>query len=292
MISSSVRQKQSPSFDRASNAVVSFRAGTEMALKRLQAYRPAKPSTVRDTEFTWLEKRSLDFDRLDPNGNQACAVIKVLQYAWNCAQENGRQAWEFAVEISEFTNSGISKQILRHLVCLGWVVHQRETTGQDQESRTFRPEPFVSFSEQSCFILTPLGLSQIRNKTQKNIMQSFNEDTQQKQRESIKVRIDGTECTPIWDTVRRELRLGEIVIKRFKWPAENQTGILDAFENHGWPRKIMDPLPGDSKVCPKRRLHDAIKCLNRKQLHKLIKFRGDGTGNGVVMEITVENELG
>lgn len=288
MISSSVRQKQRRSFEPASNEIVPFRTRTDMAWERLRAYLPAIPRKISDSQVTLLGKRTQAFDRLDPNGTQVCAVIKVLQYAWDCARENDRQTWDFAVEISEFTNSGISKQILRHLVCLGWVVHQRETSELDQESRSFRPEPFVSFSDQSCFILTPLGLSQIRNRTQNNIMQSFNGEAESKTPDKIKIMINGTEHSPIWDTVRRELRLGEIVIKRFKWPAENQTSILDAFENLGWPKKISDPLPEDSKVCPKRRLHDAIKCLNRKQLHKLIKFRGDGTGNGVVMEITVD----
>ena len=92
------------------------------------------------------------------------------------------------------------------------------------------------------------------------------------------------EKTPVWDRESRELRLGDTVVKRFKWPAENQEQVLNAFEDNGWPARIADPLPIRADICPKRRLHDTLKCLNRKQVNGLIKFRGDGTGRGVILE--------
>ncbi len=95
---------------------------------------------------------------------------------------------------------------------------------------------------------------------------------------------------PVWDRDRRELRLDDVLVKRFKWPATNQERILNAFQDNGWPRKISDPLDVDPKICPKRRLHDTIKCLNRKQLCGAIKFRGDGTGQGVLLEINLVPE--
>ena len=66
--------------------------------------------------------------------------------------------------------------------------------------------------------------------------------------------------------------------------------VLNAFQENGWPTQISDPLEIHEKICPKRRLHDTLKCLNRKQLNKLIKFRGDGTGRGVLLEINVEED--
>ena len=95
---------------------------------------------------------------------------------------------------------------------------------------------------------------------------------------------------PVWDRAKRELRLGSKVIKQFKWPAENQEKVLDAFEDQGWPTRIADPLAEHPTICPKRRLHDTLKCLNRKQIDELIKFRGDGTGRGVLLEIRLETE--
>ena len=37
---------------------------------------------------------------------------------------------------------------------------------------------------------------------------------------------------------------------------------------------------------PKQRLHDTIKCLNRRQLNCLIQFGGDGTSEGVIWRFT------
>ena len=94
--------------------------------------------------------------------------------------------------------------------------------------------------------------------------------------------------SPVWDRTKRELRIGDRVVKQFKWPAENQERVLDAFQSKGWPSRIDDPLLPRPDICPKRRLHDTLKCLNRKQANELIKFRGDGTGLGVLLELNLD----
>jgi hypothetical protein len=101
----------------------------------------------------------------------------------------------------------------------------------------------------------------------------------------------GKSVMPVWDKKCRELRLGDVVVKRFRWPASNQERILQAFQEEGWPPKIIDPLPPHPSICPKRRLHDAIKCLNRRQIDGLLRFRGDGTGQGVVVEIRAQQAI-
>jgi hypothetical protein len=74
-------------------------------------------------------------------------------------------------------------------------------------------------------------------------------------------------------------------VKRFKWQAANQERILTVFEEEGWPARIDDPLAPSPAIDTKRRLSDTIKCLNRKQANALIRFRGDGTGQGVIWEL-------
>lgn len=93
---------------------------------------------------------------------------------------------------------------------------------------------------------------------------------------------------PVWDVETRQLRLGNKVVKQFTWPSKNQESVLAAFEELGWPERIGNPIERHPTICPKQRLHDAIKCLNRKQVNKLIRFRGDGTGLGVLLEIRDE----
>jgi hypothetical protein len=59
---------------------------------------------------------------------------------------------------------------------------------------------------------------------------------------------------------------------------------LSAFQEDGWPHRIDDPLPPLDDIEPKCRLHDSIKRLNRHHKDRVIRFRGDGTGEGVCWE--------
>jgi hypothetical protein len=88
---------------------------------------------------------------------------------------------------------------------------------------------------------------------------------------------------PTWCDEKRELTLCGNVVRKYKWPAANQAHVLQAFQKSNWSRQIEDPLPLDSEVDRKRRLHDTIKCLNRHQ--NKIRFRGDGTGLGILWEL-------
>jgi hypothetical protein len=95
---------------------------------------------------------------------------------------------------------------------------------------------------------------------------------------------------PSWDRAHRVLVFAGQVIKRFNWPARNQELILTAFEEMGWPDRIDDPLPITEGISQKDRLHDTIKCLNRKRIIKSIRFAGDGTGQGVCWRPSDEAE--
>ena len=88
---------------------------------------------------------------------------------------------------------------------------------------------------------------------------------------------------PIWDPDLRELRVGELVVKRFRQPARNQVTVLASFQELLWPRRIDDPLTGDSEVEPKRRLRDTVFALNRNHVTaNVLVFEADGTGTGII----------
>ena len=92
---------------------------------------------------------------------------------------------------------------------------------------------------------------------------------------------------PHYNSKTRTLTCHGAVARKFRWAASNQEKILLAFQEEGWPTRIDDPLPSDTEICPKRRLHDTIKCLNQGQRSKgtwYVRFRGDGTGQGVLWE--------
>ena len=91
---------------------------------------------------------------------------------------------------------------------------------------------------------------------------------------------------PEWDIVRRELWYSGKLIKRYKLPSMNQETILTAFQEERWTLRIDDPLPQHAKLNPHVRLGNTIKALNRHQKNPLLRFRGDGTGEGVIWEPT------
>jgi hypothetical protein len=65
--------------------------------------------------------------------------------------------------------------------------------------------------------------------------------------------------------------------------------ILAAFQEEKWTARIDDPLPPVPEQDSKRRLSDTITCLNRNQKHQLIRFHGDGTGEGIIWEFIGQN---
>jgi hypothetical protein len=90
--------------------------------------------------------------------------------------------------------------------------------------------------------------------------------------------------TIYWNDSRRELCVGEAIVKRYREPAPNQEAILRAFEEEGWPPRIDDPLPPVNGIDPKRRLKATIHDLNRNQRIPLVHFHGDGTGTGILWD--------
>jgi hypothetical protein len=90
----------------------------------------------------------------------------------------------------------------------------------------------------------------------------------------------------VFDPARREPRVGNRVVKRFKQPASNQAVILMAFEEEGWPARIHNPLAPRPDQDTQQRLRDAGNRLNRGHQRRLLRFKGDGTGEGVFWEDT------
>ena len=209
--------------------------------------------------------------------------LTVLLEAVEAARELQRDVWDFAVEIHNLHNDGLTNTDLRWLVCNGYVEQAIETTRPQAARRTFRPARNLMLCKRSCFVLTSAGAGLARG-------------------EGFAPRKRGTPDQapppsepwaaqpkiPRWDAARHELCWGANLVKRFREPALNQELILAAFEEEGWPPHLDDPLPSSGSTDPKERLHDTIKRLNRHQVHRLIHFRGDGSGTGIIWELRSE----
>ena len=203
-------------------------------------------------------------------------LYKASMFAIEC----NRSQWEFAIEIKQLQRTGITSEEIRWLIGKNLVDQAEEITSLGESSRSFQSPGGFMLSERSCLVLTDLGIK-VAEQTIDSILSKPNQPVVDETPQALK---------PRWDTVRHELRLGNVIVKKFKWRAANQEAILNAFEEDGWPAHIDDPLTQNPQMNPKRRLSDAIKCLNRKQKNPLIRFCGDGTGEGVLWELVEQDE--
>ena len=97
---------------------------------------------------------------------------------------------------------------------------------------------------------------------------------------------------PKWERDRQELKVGSVVVKRFKLPAAEQVTILAAFEDSAWSQRIANPLPSGPYHANCRPLQAAIDALNRNQLRPLVQFASDSTGEGVLWKLATVPGVG
>lgn len=204
------------------------------------------------------------------------AGLEILLEAYDYACELQRTTWDFAVEIQYLRAANLSNSDLRWLVCKGYVEHSAEMSRTGQDERAFHPTGTLTFGKRTCFVLTEKGalFARQENDTARRCNEAPHSPDASKTSQQI----------PEWDKERQELRVGGLVVKQFKVPAPNQEVILAAFQEEDWPPRIDDPLPPHPDQDAKRRLHDTITTLNRHQKHRLIRFSGDGSGEGIRWE--------
>jgi hypothetical protein len=201
-------------------------------------------------------------------------ALALLLQGREYARELGRPAWDLAVEIEALRQAGATASTLRWLVCRGYVDHADEARPVRGRGRRFRAGSELVFTEATCFVLTRSGVVLARQ------LGARRDDLG-----SVVLATPAAEqpTVPRWDGTRRELRLGDSLVKQFRRPAPNQEAVLAAFEEEGWPLRIDDPLPLRPERPAAERLHDTINRLNRNQRQALIQFRRDGA-RGVFWE--------
>lgn len=198
-------------------------------------------------------------------------ALEVLQEAVNYAVDTSNERWVFAVAISELREMGLSDNDVRWLVCKGVVQQGKDLSCAGGRCVESQATPSLRFNEQSCFVLTDAGLDFVSRMEHENLPGALPDERP----------VAPVSTRPRWLAETRELYLDQRVIKRFRWQAANQETVLAAFEEEGWPPVVLDPLPPKTEIDCKRRLHDTIKALNRNQEHDLIRFHGNGSGEGV-----------
>jgi hypothetical protein len=199
------------------------------------------------------------------------AALRLLLQAWDYAEMGHRHPWDFAVEIVDLRAAGLTTAELRLLFCQGQVEHAVEETKPGANHRRFGTRGGLLFCEKTCFVLTEAGAALAR---------SFRDGP-------LLAVPDG----PFYDRELRELLLGKMLVKRFSQPAPEQEAILRRFQDEQWKRRITSPLAAHNfDEDPRLRLHYAVRRLNRHQIHPLISFYRDGTGDGICWQTVQEQE--
>jgi hypothetical protein len=210
-------------------------------------------------------------------------AVGLLLQAYEYALELDQDIWDLAVEWPVLRAARLSNSDLRWLVGMGYVEHAVETTGLNDRARQFHRPALLNVTDLTCVVLTHRGVAVAQEICGGDSVVMLAKPGIS----NCKIILpDGVPCSPKWDHQRRQLRVGGDIVKEFKLPSPNQETVLMAFEEEGWPPRIDDPLPPLPQLDPRRRLHDTIKALNRKQKHYLIRFMGDGSGEGIRWELT------
>ena len=191
--------------------------------------------------------------------------------------------WDFAVEIDQLRTLGLSDNDLRFLVRSQYLEHAREVTAVGQNGRQFQPTGNLTFAPRTCFVLKRHRLDLAAEDVRFAL--DYESVGSQTPHVSQTIPLRRRLIVPNWDANRRILTYDGHVIKRFRRPARNQSLILAAFQEEDWPIRIYDPIAPQPCQDMKRRLNDTIKCLNRGLERRLLHFRGDGTGEGVLWEM-------
>jgi hypothetical protein len=92
---------------------------------------------------------------------------------------------------------------------------------------------------------------------------------------------------PFYDADLGQLWVGDLLVKEFKEPAENQRRVLKFFQAAAFRNRIADPLrkPGQPTRKHQRRHRDTIAGLNDGHINPgIIHFRADFTGDGIIWE--------
>jgi len=219
--------------------------------------------------------------------------LRMLLQAYEYAVDVEASLWEFAVERPEMRSQGLTSTDLRWLVMKGWVEQGIETTLPGEARRSFRSTKGLRFLKRTGFVLTAVGVEAARAVAGTGFepIESTEPAEPAIGEEATGAKSDAMPAArvlPHWDADLQELRVNGLIVKQFKVPAPNQEMVLAAFQEEGWPARIDDPLPPQADQDPKRRLHDTIVSLNRTHKHRLIRFMGDGSGEGVRWTIVTD----
>lgn len=225
---------------------------------------------------SWLKDRIL----------RGCTLlIAAHDYSQSCRCDR----CQLAITLDELSTVGIDLADCRWMMLEGIVEHLTETTYPGDRLRSFRPGDAI-LNKHSAFMLTPSGIEYLRCELCVLDDQARAEPSLATASAASKPALRSARASPPapslprWEPQRQELWFDGKLVKQFRIPSANQVTILSAFQEDGWPSRIDDPLPCHAEIDSRRRLNDTIRSLNRSRIHAVLRFAGDGSGEGILWE--------
>jgi hypothetical protein len=256
-----------------------------LVLQELQGHGRAATFTILRPER--VVNRTAALEKIEQSWMQQRLTksLRLLLIAAKYVETSQCERCQMAIRFQELSDAGIEITDCRWLLIGGLVEHFTETTYPGDMERSFRNGDAI-LNGNSCFMLTPSGADYVAE---------FLSELESGEVELPKSQIVNTppvppaagtqrSCEPNWDSQRQELWYAGKLVKQYRIPSPNQVAILSAFEEESWPSRIDDPLPQHFEIDPRRRLNDTIRNLNRSRITPLIRFSGDGSGQGILWE--------
>jgi len=221
--------------------------------------------------------------------------LKVLAEAKRFQDQSSLAQNQFAIELTNLREHGLSINATRWLVQNGFVTHWIEI-GQRQSNTRYFEEGGTAFEKRSCFSITEKGLEFFESIGPPAIHQRELKLLSDLALVKDQISSSGQEVPalpqekPHWKSERKELWYCGQLVKSYRLPSPNQIAIISAFSEDGWPDRIDDPLPQTGETSPKRRLQDTIRNLNRSMKSEFMRFLGDGSGEGILWESRVRSD--
>jgi hypothetical protein len=206
------------------------------------------------------------------------SALMQLQEAYELARSENLPIEEFAIRLSSLIQGGGSAAAAQWLVNSRYARLTAEDGTVDSSGSFVRNRPRNGpLSNHSRLTLTERGLELARG---------CNGTT------DVELSVTSTSLStmkPHWHRKKRELWVGNQLIKRFTKTAKNQHLIMEVFEEEGWPPSIDDPFPGGTHQEKRKRLNNAVDRLNHGHLLPLLRFHTNGTGDGIRWEFCQRN---
>jgi hypothetical protein len=198
-----------------------------------------------------------------------CSALMQLQEAHDLACTGGRPDRDFALSLACLIAGGSSAAAVQWLVYEGYAQQLARKTKSHGRAE---PSHNGTINDQSRFTITTTGLElalAIDARQPENRANGRHPSTSK----------------PRWVAKKRELWVGNQLVKRIARNAKNQSLILDVFEEEGWVESIDDPMSGGTHAQRRKRLKNVVARLNRSQIVRLLRFHLNGTGDGVRWEL-------